>query len=647
MHRMPLPFLVLALVTSSLAAADPLVGRTIDDFALRDHRGKEYQLADDAEAKLVVVAFLGTECPLAKLYAPELQRLADDFADQGVVVLTINANRQDSITELAEYAKVHGLSVPVLKDVGNKVADQFGATRTPDVFLLDGDRRVVYHGRVDDRYGIGYAREKAERLDLRIAIEESLAGKAISVPSTPPIGCVIGRVRTPDPNATVTYSKQISRLLQKRCVECHREGEVAPFALTSYDEVAGWAEMMLEVVEENRMPPWHANPAHGTFANDRSLTKDERELLRAWVQAGAPEGDRADLPEPPKFVDGWRLPVEPDVVFEMADEPFRVPAEGEVKYKYFRVDPGFTEDKFVRMTEVVPGDRQVVHHVLVLVKPPGGARLDDLSGWVAAYVPGSEPGILPKGMAKRIPAGSELVFQVHYTPVGSERTDLSKVGFVFADPEDVTELVVTRAAVERRLRIPAGDNNYAVTARYPRLGTIRREEKLLAFMPHMHLRGKAFRYEVTLPGGEEKTLLDVPAYDFNWQTRYVLDEPVVLPAGSRIDCTAWYDNSADNVWNPDPTREVRWGDQTWEEMMIGYFDVAVPYEPTTDEAPSRPASEKIARNLFNGFDANGDGVVEKSELNAAQRRQFDRFDANSDGQLTFEEFLAEFTRRMR
>jgi peroxiredoxin len=639
-------------------AADPLLGRAVDGFSLRDVRGETHALADHAEAKLVVLAFLGTDCPLVKLYSPELQRLADEFAERGVVVLGVNANSHDSLSEIAAHAKSHGIDFPVLKDVGNQFADELGAKRTPEIFVLgpahDGTRRIVYHGRIDDRYGVGWARERAQRHDLRIAIEELLAGKPVTVSSTDPIGCFIGRVHEPRANAPVTYGNQISRLVEQRCVECHRKGEIAPFELTSYEDVAGWAETMLEVVEQNRMPPWHADPAHGTFANDRSLTDDEKELLRQWVRDGAPRGDMQHVAEPRPFVEGWRLPVEPDLVVPMADEPFEVPAEGEVRYQYFKVDPQFTEDKYVRMAEVIPGDRQVVHHVLVLVKPPGGEKLDELSHWVAAYVPGSGFGTYPAGMAKKIPAGSELLFQVHYTPVGTKRTDLCKVGFVFADPAEVTDVVITRAAAQHRLKIPPHAADHQVQAAYPPRGGSPVDVRLLALMPHMHLRGKSFRYEAHLPDGTTTTLLDVPAYDFNWQTRYVLAEPLTLPKGTTIRCVAAFDNSEQNVWNPDPTKEVNWGDQTWEEMMIGYFDVAVPIEQVNGGRPAGGAAraavrervvDAVTRRAFDRLDKDGDGRLTKAELQPALRPKFDAFDTNSNGAVTPDEFAAGTAKR--
>ncbi|HUG89537.1 MAG TPA: redoxin domain-containing protein, partial [Planctomycetaceae bacterium] len=347
------------------------IGRAVEEFALRDYRGKEHALSDYGEATVVVLAFLGTECPLVKLYGRRLEDLSQKYRGRGVVFLGVNSNVHDSITEIAAYARLHGLTFPILKDAGNKLADRLGAERTPEVFVLDAERAVRYRGRIDDQYGVGYAREAAGRHELADAIEALLAGKQVVTPVTEADGCLIGRVRETQPGSDVTYSNQIARILQKRCVECHREGEVAPFALTDYNEVAGWAAMIEEAVSENRMPPWHANPAHGRFANERRLSEDERQLISRWAAAGAPQGDPQDLPAPIEYTSGWQLPREPDAIVAMRDRPFDVPAEGTVRYQYFRVDPGFTEDKWVKMAEVLPGNRAVVHHILVFARPPG------------------------------------------------------------------------------------------------------------------------------------------------------------------------------------------------------------------------------------------------------------------------------------
>jgi peroxiredoxin len=619
--RLPVAGLALALLTPAADAADP-PAKPIPDFTLQDYRGKSWSLSDFRANKLVVVAFVGTECPLAKLYAPPLARLAAEYGPRGVAFAGIDANAQDGVTQLAAFARQHGLDFPLLKDLNNRVADLFAAERTPEVFVLDADRVVRYRGRIDDRYGIGYVRDKPTRCDLAAALDELLAGKPVSVPVTAVSGCRIGRARSPQADSPVTYAKDIAPLFNRRCVECHRPGEIAPFALTSYKQAAGWAETIAEVVADGRMPPWHADPKYGHFANDRRLTDAEKKLIRDWAAAGAPEGDPKDLPPPPTFTDGWQLSKPPDKVVAMDDRPYQVPAEGTVRYQYFAADPGFTEDKWVQAMEVQPGCRAVVHHILVFATrglgrvPDAGGR----QGFLAAYVPGLRPLPYPPGMAKRVPAGSKLIFQIHYTPVGTEQTDLSRIGFVFADPATVTHEVRTTSAVNRRLAIPPGDADYVVEATSRELPA---GAQLLTFMPHMHVRGKAFKYEARLPGGKSEVLLDVPHYDFNWQTGYRLTEPLNLPAGTKVHATAHYDNSADNPNNPDPTKTVRWGDQTWNEMMIGYFDVVVPrgmaVAAADDDGPPPippggvPIPERF-KPLLGRYDTNHDGKLSAEEI---------------------------------
>ncbi len=597
--------------------SDKVIGRQAASFALKDYRGKVHKLEDFAQADILVIAVLGTECPLAKLYGPRLVELATAYADRPVQFVGLNANRQDSITEIAAYARVHEIPFPILKDVGNHVVDQLGAVRTPEVFVLDKQRVIRYWGRIDDRYGVGYQRDQPQRQDLQLALEDLLAGRPVAMPVTTAVGCHIGRVHEPDPDCEVTYSNQIARILQKRCVECHRAGQIAPFALTKYDEVAGWADTIAEVVHDGRMPPWHASSQHGSFANDRRLSQEEQQLIHRWADAGAPEGDASQLPKPIEYLEGWQMPREPDLVIPMRSTPYQVPAEGVVRYQYFSVDPGFQEDRWVKMAEVVPGNRAVVHHVLVGAQPPANRRnAPGVAGnqFLAAYVPGLVPRPFPAGMAKLVPAGSKLIFQLHYTPIGSPQTDISKVGFLFADPDEVTHAVITGNARQRKLDIPPGASNHQVEATSIAAGV---DVSLLTLMPHMHLRGKAFRYEAIYPDGQREILLDVPAYDFNWQTSYRLSEPKLLPAGSRMHCVAHFDNSAGNLANPDPTKTVGWGDQTWNEMMIGYFDIAIDRSALPEEKPDEDNLLKPlarAKLYVNRFDKNKDGAVDKSEL---------------------------------
>lgn len=590
--------LALVLVTFPLTAvaekndvgSDSLVGRKIDNFTLKDFRGKEYSLDDYADSKIVVVYFFGTECPLAKLYSLRLEKMSKEFGQQGVAFVGINSNVQDSITEIENHVRLHGVKFPALKDVGNVVADQFGATRTPEVFLLDRDRVVRYTGRVDGQYtfgsGVGLSSPAEKRKDLEIAIEELLAGKQITVATAEAKGCLIGRVRE-QKESDVTYSNQISRIFQNRCIECHREGQIAPFAMTDYDEVAGWGEMIAEVVDDRRMPPWHADPAHGQFANENRLTAKEKQQIFTWVDAGCPEGDPADRPEAIAYHKGWYLPGGPDEVFYMTEEPVAINAEGTEPYRYYTVDPGFKEDKWITLAEALPGNPAIVHHIIVFVQPPESeARDHGDSRLLVGFAPGTRPQALKPGWAKRIPAGSKLVFQMHYTPIGSAQTDRSMVGLVYCDESEVTHRAVTTNAVSHDFVIPAETKDYVVVSEK----TFGRDTLLISLFPHMHMRGSAFKYELVTPEGKTETLLDIPVYDFNWQNHYILKEPKPISKGSKMVCTALFDNSIDNLANPDPTSEVRWGDQTWEEMMIGWHDIAFPIAQNS-KAVVRSASE--------------------------------------------------------
>jgi len=330
-------------------AAEPIA-----DFQLRDFRGKLHTLDDFAESKLVVVAFWGTECPLAKLYAGRLTKLAQRHDAGDVAFLAVFSNQQDSLEELQHFARKYGFEFPVLRDVGNVVADQFGAVRTPEVFVLDRSRVVRYRGRVDDQYDVGVQRPGSLRNDLAVALDELLAGQQVSVPRTNSPGCIIGRVKPVDETADVTWSKQIAAIFQRRCQECHRPGEIGPFPLIAYEDTLGWGPMIAEVVQQQRMPPWFANPKHGDFSNEARLSDEEKELIFAWVAAGQPAGDLAAAPSPRAFHSDWRI-AEPDAVVHMSDEPFDVPAEGIVDYQWYFVDPGFTEDKWIKAAEAKPG----------------------------------------------------------------------------------------------------------------------------------------------------------------------------------------------------------------------------------------------------------------------------------------------------
>ncbi len=581
--------LLLGMPVAGPGDINPVPVGTRVDFTLRDHRGAERRLDDWRDARLVVLAFLGADCPLAKLCAGRLNEVARRYGP-AVVVVGVNANRHDTLRDLGRYARDHDVRFPLLKDDGNRLADRLGASRTPEVFLLDRERRVRYRGRIDDQDGVGVRRARPTRRDLVEAIEELLAGRAVSRPVTVPVGCLINRMAPAAAAGRVTYAKHLAPILNRHCVGCHRPGQVAPFSLTNYREAFRRAETIREVVDQGRMPPWHADPRHGQFANDPRLRDEDRQRIAAWVEGGCPEGDPADLPPPPPFREGWNIPG-PDLVVAIP-RPFTVPADGVVEYQYFEVDPGFTEDRWVKAAEIRPGNRAVVHHCTVFLKPPGadGAKAQGKLGSVclAATAPGTPPLVLPEGMAKKVPAGWRFLFVLHYTPVGSAQTDRTSLGLVFADPKTVKKEVATHLLYDEDLAIPPRAANHRVEKAWQAPADV----LLLAMFPHMHLRGKSFRYQAEYPGGATEVLLDVPRYDFNWQHRYVLAEPKRLPAGTVLRCVAVYDNSEANPANPDPAATVRAGKQSWDEMFNGYFDWCL-----ADQDRARPASpaEAFAR----------------------------------------------------
>ncbi|HEV3122693.1 MAG TPA: redoxin domain-containing protein [Isosphaeraceae bacterium] len=579
------------------------IGRQLGVFKLDDVlTGKPLKLTSFIGKKALVVVFMGTECPVGNLFMPRVVELAKEFGPKGAAFVLINANAHETADEVAAHARSFGVDFPVLKDPGNVVADQVLAQSTCETLVADGQGILRYRGAIDDQYSVGgKRRENPEHRYLVDAIEALLAGRDVPVRATEVAGCPIDRV-DPKPPARdnlprvrpaapqivealkekegdevvdvgqVTYAADVAPIVQAKCQSCHRPGQSGPFSLLTYDQTRRWAASIRDVIDERRMPPWHADPRYGHFENDRSLSPRQRAILMAWVAQGTPLGAADQVPPAREFVEGWSIG-KPDLVFELP-ETYVVAAQGVLPYQYFRVPTGFTEDRWVTAAEARPGDASVVHHVLVFVVDParakdrrGGRGLDS---HIAGYAPGDLPTIFPPGTAKRIPAGSELIFQVHYTPNGKVKTDRSRVGFIFTNDAPAHE-ARTIGVAQRRFLIPAGAENHEVKSR----ARVTADCLLLSFLPHMHLRGKDFLYKATYPDGTSEVLLSVPAYDFGWQSMYRLAEPKRLPKGTQIDCLAHFDNSENNPANPNPKEEVRWGEQTFEEMMIGYIDYSV------------------------------------------------------------------------
>ncbi|HLH43584.1 MAG TPA: hypothetical protein VKV74_11385 [Bryobacteraceae bacterium] len=415
-----------------------------------------------------------------------------------------------------------------------------------------------------------------------------------------------------------TFYKDVAPILQQHCQSCHRPGEVGPMPLLSYSDARPWAKAIKTAVLSHKMPPWYAAPQVGRFSNDPTLKPSEIDTLVKWADSGAAQGNVEDAPAPRQFTNGWTIG-KPDQVFDIGTD-FKVPAKGTIEYTYFIVPTGFTEDKWVKDIEVRPGNSSVVHHVVLYARPRGSKFIADAkpgapyvpppdqnSGgkrppqgdqgrlyginngayeMVGVYVPGGVAYRTRLGQARLIPAGADLIFQMHYTANGKETLDRSKVGIIFAR-EKPKERVVNAFILNETLRIPPGAENHRVDAKV----TLQADATLQSMFPHMHLRGKAFEYVATFLDGETLTLLKVPQYDFNWQLTYYLDQPIKLPKGTVLTATAYYDNSRNNPYNPDPNKEVYWGDQSWDEMLAGFVDLAIP----VDENPL-----DLARPKFGG-----------------------------------------------
>ena len=550
------------------------LGEKLKDVELRNLDGETVTLLSLHTEKVLVIAYTGLGCPISGRYAPRLEALQKKFADKGVRFVGINANPHDKLDKIAADAKELGITFPILQDHTQALTRQLDAKTTTVAFVFDKNRILRYRGMIDDQYAIAAQRTKPRKKYLERAVRAALRGKDPETTKTPAPGCLITRLERPKQAEQITYSSHIARIIQDKCQSCHRPTQVGPFPLMTYESVVGWSAMIHNVVQRDRMPPWNAHPDFdGVFVNERKLSKDNKAAMLAWIESGMPRGNAEEDPPRKSWPNLWRIG-KPDHVFAM-QEVFDVPREGVVPYQYFRVPVNFQKDYWVKAMEAKPGAADVVHHIIAFTVDRQGrtdlSRLGLDDGFLCGHVPGDIPSTFPPGYGKRIPAGHDLILQVHYTTNGKRRKDKCKIALV-GSPEPEHE-VRSRGIYNLNFKIPAGARDYEVRADH----TFNEDVTILSFYPHMHFRGKDWKYIAHYSDGTQKTLLFVPNYDYNWQELYVLREPLLLLRGTRLECIAHYDNSTDNFINPDPTKTVKWGDQSWDEMMIGYVDyVAVP-----------------------------------------------------------------------
>ena len=579
-------------------------GDHVDNFRLLDQAGASHELYYLSDASAVVLMTYGNGCGIVQKSLPRLRQIRDEYRAKGVEFLLLDANLQDDRDAVAKEAAGFGNDLPILVDETQLIAEALGVDRTADVFVIDPKSwKLVYRGPMDDRLSYGAQKPDASKPYLTDALDATLAGHPVAVAKAEAVGCLINfpeRERR-DAHARISYAGRIAPLLVDKCVACHREGGVAPWAMTGYDIVRGFAPMIREVVRTKRMPPWHADPHYGSFVGDRSMTNEDTRDLVHWIEAGAPRGTGADpLPALDKTWSEWTLG-KPDLIVEVP--AYNVPATGVISYQYPHAANPLGRDVWIRAIEIIPGNRSVVHHVLAGIDDPGNGERRAIRGQMGelgGYAPGKNAIPYPANTGILLRKEASFQFQMHYTPNGKPATDVTRLGLYFYDqpPKHSLEMSIIYNA---SLAIPANTKSYSQTLDK----VFDRDVMLYSLLPHAHLRGRAAKFTAHYPDGREEILLSVPKYDFNWQPLYALNPPKLIPAGTRIVMDMSWDNSAQNPANPDPGKIVRWGDQTWEEMNVGWFR----YRAADDEdramaaagssraaASSRPAATASGTN---------------------------------------------------
>jgi hypothetical protein len=617
-----------ALTHGSVAAATaPMAKATVDNFMLVDADMEAHELYRLADAKAIVIVTQANGDAVMRAEAPALKALKAAYADKGVEFMMLNSNLKDTREAILAEARKAGYDTPILMDSFQLVGESLGVTRSAEVLVVNPKTwTVAYRGALAD----GSAAK---------ALDALAAGQPVSVASASPgKGAAIA---FPERGVVkVTYAKDVAPILEAKCVACHEEGGIGPFAMKDYATVKGFSPMIREVIRTDRMPPYHADPHIGKFSDDKRLTPEETKTIVHWVEAGAPRGDGPDPLGAVKHVAAeWPLG-KPDLIIDVP--AFKIPASGVVDYQRPAVAGTLTEGKWVRASTVKPGARQGVHHLLTgwMEEMPKDGRSSETK-WSASlgagYAVGAESSIEPKNAGVYLPPGGAYGFQMHYTPYGKEVVDKSQVALYFYDkpPELIMHSVVI---MDPTIEIPAGEGRHREVAyvQFPH------DALLYSAFPHAHYRAYSADLWIEYPDGKMKELLSLPRYDFNWQRSYTFAEPVRIPAGSKLISHYVYDNSKRNPSNPDPKINVSWGEQSFQEMLF----TSLSYRWVDETAEHRVSYEGDLgkTRLLGMMDDNLDGKLEKAELKGGLGRQllafFDKIDANHDGYLDAGELAA-------
>ena len=599
------------LLLAQVEFTPPALSASPEPLALRAQRGpdgKSVVLKAPAEGAVALI-FYSPECPISNAYSPTLKRLAGEYPSGKVKLIGVCVDPDLSDADLLAHAKDFNLPFPVISDRKGFLAAKLGATVTPEAFVIDSAGLIRYHGRIDDQFA---SRQKPNANpsthELKDALDAVLAGREVPLVNVEAVGCPIPAA--PPATEPPTYAKEVSRILQKNCQECHRKGQVGPFPLETYEQARKRAGDLAAVTEERSMPPWKPAPGVGPkIKHDRSLSPSDIATLTAWAAASAPLGNASDMPSPAKFPSDWALGT-PDLVITPLED-FSIPAEGPDIYRCFVIPTSLPKDMYISGIEYQPGNRRVVHHMLGFVDISGEARKLDAAdpgqgyrcfsgpevrvhGGLGGWAPGNEPSILPDGIGRSLPRGADVILQLHYHPTGKPEADRSRIGLYFSK-KPVKEVLHWGAVLnEEGLRLPPGEANIEIKGDWP----IPVDLVAYGITPHMHLLGRDMLLSVKYPDGRVEPLVRIDDWDFAWQNTYYFEKPLDIPKGSTVQVVAHYDNSSSNPRNPHkPPKLVTWGEATTDEMCIGFLAITKKGQDLTRPGEKDDLQEILFRQL--------------------------------------------------
>jgi Redoxin len=554
-------FLIFAMSMAALPAAPPAPGDVVANISFKDTHYLNRSLDDLHAAKAIVVVFADTGCPLVARYGPTLKQIDADFRDKGVRMVALFSETEEPIAGIAAYGVKHGWSFPCGQDVDGKCATALGATRTPEVIVLDAERKLRYRGRIDDQYRPGGTLPKPTHAELRDALEDVLNGRDVKITFAPADGCPITMPAAKKPDAAINFAEHVAPILQKHCQDCHRPGTVAPFSLIDYHQVTSRAKAIAETVRAGQMPPWYGAPQHSEFVNRRGMSPKEKDTLLTWLASDRPAGDLSKAPPPPPPATDWRIGT-PDITIDAPQHD--IPESGDVPYHYAILPYVFLHDTWVEAVEIKPESPKVLHHCNIAYAKLGESF--SVNNFITGAVPGGEAMTLPPGVCVKIPAGAVIIAQIHYVSIGEAAKCRIRVGLKYARQPVEKQLRLAYVATTR-YTIPPGAPAHPVSASR----TLPCDAVGIGLFSHMHVRGRDMTFLAHTPDDKTENLLVVPNYNFDWQHAYRWEYGAKkLPQGTRLECVAHYDNSDFNPFNPDPKATVHDGQQTKDEMLNGF-----------------------------------------------------------------------------